>query len=184
MRRLSVGLLVAALCAASLQADPRRIDPKAYLEHVKFLASDDLEGRGNGGPGLESSGRIHRREIPGGRPRARGRWRHVLSALRDDDRDVGRAGQLGDAAVGSKLGAVRRGPRLRDRVDVGRRGCRPPRPCQWSSPVTVFPRRRFVTTTTPESTPPAKPCSFSRTSRRRTTREARSKDRRTRCIRR
>ncbi len=53
MRRLSVGLLVAALCAASLLADPRRIDPKAYMEHVKFLASDDLEGRGNGSPGLE-----------------------------------------------------------------------------------------------------------------------------------
>ena len=55
MRRVSVGLLVAALCAASLQADPRRIDPKAYLEHVKFLASDDLEGRGNGSRGLESA---------------------------------------------------------------------------------------------------------------------------------
>jgi hypothetical protein len=55
MRRLSVGLFVAALCAISLQADPRRIDPKAYLEHVKFLASDDLEGRGNGSRGLESA---------------------------------------------------------------------------------------------------------------------------------
>ena len=55
MRRVSVGLLVAALCAASLQADPRRIDPKAYLEHVKFLASEDLEGRGNGSRGLESA---------------------------------------------------------------------------------------------------------------------------------
>src|SRR5687767_7035310 len=55
MRRVSVGLFVAALCAISLQADPRRIDPKAYLEHVKFLASDDLEGRGNGSRGLESA---------------------------------------------------------------------------------------------------------------------------------
>ena len=53
MKRVSVGLLVAALCAASLQADPRRIDPKAYLEHVRFLASEDLEGRGNGSRGLE-----------------------------------------------------------------------------------------------------------------------------------
>jgi hypothetical protein len=55
MRRVAVGLLVAALCAASLQADPRRIDPKAFLEHVKFLASEDLEGRGNGSRGLETA---------------------------------------------------------------------------------------------------------------------------------
>ena len=55
MRRVSVGLLIAAIYAASLQADPRRIDPKAYLEHVKFLASENLEGRGNGSRGLESA---------------------------------------------------------------------------------------------------------------------------------
>jgi hypothetical protein len=52
---VSVGLFLAAICAASLQADPRRIDPKAYLEHVKFLASENLEGRGNGSRGLESA---------------------------------------------------------------------------------------------------------------------------------
>ena len=55
MKRVFVGLLVAVLGAAAMQADPRRIDPKAYLEHVKFLASEDLEGRGNGGRGLESA---------------------------------------------------------------------------------------------------------------------------------
>ncbi|MEO5742255.1 MAG: M28 family peptidase [Vicinamibacterales bacterium] len=55
MKRLSVGLFVAALCVVSLHGDPRRIDPKAYLEHVKFLASDALEGRGNGSAGLERS---------------------------------------------------------------------------------------------------------------------------------
>ena len=55
MRRVPVGVLVAAIYAASLQADPRRIDPNAYLEHVKFLASEDLEGRGNGSRGLESA---------------------------------------------------------------------------------------------------------------------------------
>ena len=55
MRRVSIGLVIAALCAVSLFADPRRIDPKAYLEHVKFLASEDLEGRGNGSRGLESA---------------------------------------------------------------------------------------------------------------------------------
>jgi Peptidase family M28/PDZ domain/PA domain len=55
MRRVPVGLLVIAFCAASLKADPPRVDPKAYLEHVRFLASEDLEGRGNGSRGLESA---------------------------------------------------------------------------------------------------------------------------------
>ena len=55
MKRVSVGLLLAAACAASVLANPPRIDPKAYMEHVKFLASEDLEGRGNGSPGLESA---------------------------------------------------------------------------------------------------------------------------------
>jgi hypothetical protein len=54
MKRVSVVFLAAAL-SVSLQADPRRVDPKAYLEHVKFLASEDLEGRGNGSRGLESA---------------------------------------------------------------------------------------------------------------------------------
>lgn len=55
MRRVSVVLLIAALSAGSMHADPRRIDPKIYLEHVKFLASEDLEGRGNGSRGLETA---------------------------------------------------------------------------------------------------------------------------------
>src|SRR4026209_2114746 len=55
MKRVCVGLFVAGCCVASMHADPRRIDAKAYLEHVKFLASDELEGRGDGSPGLESA---------------------------------------------------------------------------------------------------------------------------------
>ena len=55
MRRLSAVLCAAALCAASIHADPRRVDPKTYLEHVKFLAAEDLEGRGNGSSGLETA---------------------------------------------------------------------------------------------------------------------------------
>ena len=54
MRRVwVVGL--AALSIVATHAEPRRVDPKAYLEHVKYLASDALEGRGNGSPGLETS---------------------------------------------------------------------------------------------------------------------------------
>jgi hypothetical protein len=41
--------------AASLQADVRRIDPKTYLDHIKVLASGELEGRGDGSQGLESA---------------------------------------------------------------------------------------------------------------------------------
>ena len=55
MRRVVVALSVAAFFAASMHADPRRVDPKTYLDHVKFLASEDLEGRGNGGRGLETA---------------------------------------------------------------------------------------------------------------------------------
>jgi hypothetical protein len=55
MRRVSVLLFLAALSVVSTHADPRRIDPKIYLEHVKFLASEDLEGRGNGSRGLETA---------------------------------------------------------------------------------------------------------------------------------
>ena len=56
MKRTSlVVLLLAFTGIVSTQADPRRIDPKTYLEHVKYLASEQLEGRGNGGPGLEAA---------------------------------------------------------------------------------------------------------------------------------
>jgi hypothetical protein len=52
-RRLA--LLTAVLLVASAQAQTRRVDPRAYLEHVKFLASPDLEGRGNGSSGLDEA---------------------------------------------------------------------------------------------------------------------------------
>lgn len=54
MRRLA--LLAAATLTICLHAETRRIDPNAYLEHIKYLASDQLEGRGNGGPGLQKAG--------------------------------------------------------------------------------------------------------------------------------
>jgi hypothetical protein len=54
MKRACV-VVLAALSVVSTHADPRRVDPKVYLEHIKFLASDELEGRGNGGQGLEAA---------------------------------------------------------------------------------------------------------------------------------
>ena len=53
--RDSAALVVAAACAINLYADPRHVDPRAYLSHIKYLASDELEGRGDGMPGLEKA---------------------------------------------------------------------------------------------------------------------------------
>jgi Peptidase family M28/PDZ domain len=49
------GVLAAGVIAVHLHADPRHVDPQRYLGHIKFLASDDLEGRGDGMPGLEKA---------------------------------------------------------------------------------------------------------------------------------
>ena len=70
MKRLSAVLLAAALFVVATQAQTRRIDPRAYLEHVKFLASDDLEGRGNGSPGLEAAADYIAQTVPRSRARA------------------------------------------------------------------------------------------------------------------
>src|SRR5687768_17438579 len=53
MKRVSAVFLSAALLVAVTQAQTPRVDPGVYLEHIKFLASDALEGRGNGSPGLD-----------------------------------------------------------------------------------------------------------------------------------
>lgn len=55
---LLVSLLVAVAVAPRALATPPSGDPadvsvEAYVEHVRFLASDELGGRGNGTPGLE-----------------------------------------------------------------------------------------------------------------------------------
>src|SRR5438876_3851543 len=47
--------LVATVFALHLYADPRHIDAHSFLEHIKYLASDELEGRGDGMPGLEKA---------------------------------------------------------------------------------------------------------------------------------
>ena len=46
----SGGLLALALSSFSGTA---RFQPDSYLQHVKYLASDELKGRGNGTPELE-----------------------------------------------------------------------------------------------------------------------------------
>ena len=54
MKRLLVAVVVLAFVVQA-HGDATRIDPRAYIQHVKFLASDDLEGRGDGAPGLEKA---------------------------------------------------------------------------------------------------------------------------------
>jgi hypothetical protein len=47
---------LAVSAVAGLLAQTAAIDPKTLLEHVKFLASNQLQGRGNGTLGLERAG--------------------------------------------------------------------------------------------------------------------------------
>ena len=49
----AVGLV---LVAATLVRGEKEIEPDALLGHIKFLAADDLKGRGNGTEGLERAG--------------------------------------------------------------------------------------------------------------------------------
>ena len=56
MRPLARWAVLAALLAAVISAAAPPIDPQALLEHIKFLAADDLRGRGNGSAGLERAG--------------------------------------------------------------------------------------------------------------------------------
>ena len=54
MKRLLAVFLWTAF-VIQLHGDVRRIDPAAYIQHVKLLASDELEGRGDGAAGLEKA---------------------------------------------------------------------------------------------------------------------------------
>ncbi len=54
MKRLLIAVVVLAFVVQA-HGDATRIDPRAYIQHVKFLASDELEGRGDGAPGLEKA---------------------------------------------------------------------------------------------------------------------------------
>jgi hypothetical protein len=51
---LLVPALVVSCCV--LLAAPAEIAPDAVLQHIKFLSSDDLKGRANGSPELETAG--------------------------------------------------------------------------------------------------------------------------------
>lgn len=53
MRRVRSSALLLILASCAIGAVPPEIPPDAVLEHIKFLASDELQGRGNGTAGLE-----------------------------------------------------------------------------------------------------------------------------------
>jgi len=56
MKNWKRGLLPVLLCAAwAALADSARIDPKLYLDDIKYLASGDLKGRLTGSPELEKA---------------------------------------------------------------------------------------------------------------------------------
>ena len=52
-RSLSASTLFLLACLAGFASSTPAFNPASYLRHVKYLASDELEGRGNGTPGLE-----------------------------------------------------------------------------------------------------------------------------------
>jgi Zn-dependent M28 family amino/carboxypeptidase len=56
MKRVSSALLSAVMAAAALYAASPAIDPKLYLDDVKYLASPELRGRMTGTPQLETAG--------------------------------------------------------------------------------------------------------------------------------
>ena len=56
MRSFARCAVLAAVLAGVIYAAAPPIDPQALLQHIKFLAADDLQGRGNGTAGLERAG--------------------------------------------------------------------------------------------------------------------------------
>jgi hypothetical protein len=74
MRRLTGGLFLALLAGTVTAA--AQILPNRILEHVKFLASDDLKGRGNGSPELERAAEYIRDQLKsaGLEPAWNGEW--------------------------------------------------------------------------------------------------------------
>jgi hypothetical protein len=53
--RILVSILFCALFSLASYSASHVFQPDAFLRHVQFLASDELEGRGNGTPGLEKA---------------------------------------------------------------------------------------------------------------------------------
>ena len=76
---LGPAALIAVLSSTSPHAQPpapSTISADRYLAHVKFLASDDLQGRGNGTPGMERAARYIADQFraAGLRPGVGGSW--------------------------------------------------------------------------------------------------------------
>ncbi len=89
IRRLLIPLTVAFLVVPRPDAQssgPDAITDSRYMEHVKFLASDDLAGRGNGTPGLERAAQYiaDRFRAAGLQPGVNGSWFqpfHIVTGL-------------------------------------------------------------------------------------------------------
>jgi aminopeptidase YwaD len=60
----AIGVLLVLVTLAGCTSTPKRgITASEYIDHVKFLASDELKGRGNGTPELEQAARYIRTEF-------------------------------------------------------------------------------------------------------------------------
>ena len=51
MRKIRLGVLLALVATTALSGAP--VESNRMLEHIRFLSSDDLQGRGNGAEGLD-----------------------------------------------------------------------------------------------------------------------------------
>ena len=163
----AVGLLV---LAATLVRGEKEIEPDALLGHIKFLAADDLKGRGNGSEGLERAADYIAEQFKSAGLQPGVEWR-LVSAVRAERGIVDRADQHALVSVARQDGhpdarhelLPAGGHRQRqDTVGEARSACR------WCLPATASRSPNWATTTTRTSTCPARPSSSSRTSRRST----------------
>ena len=75
-----LALLIAVACSVLLAA-PTSIAPDAMLEHIKFLASDDLKGRADGSPELERAADYIAQAVQGRWPAAGRNEQRMVSAV-------------------------------------------------------------------------------------------------------
>ena len=87
------GAIGLAMTCLSAVAAPAEIATDSLLQHIKFLSSDELKGRGNGSAELEAAGDVHLAAVQGRRPAARRHQRRVVPTVSAGRRFEGRLGQ-------------------------------------------------------------------------------------------
>src|SRR2546425_9316489 len=102
--------LLLLLVTAPLAGNTQQIPPEALMKHIRFLASDELAGRGNGTKGLETAADYIAEQFkaaglrPGG---GNGSWFQPLEIITGlTVGDVNRLSIRGDRTVSFELGAT------------------------------------------------------------------------------